>query len=164
MKNNPLATVLLASMLALLCTPLLAQEVKTADHSAMHVMTDAQAIEHVMKALFDKPDAPLKVSPISIEGAYAVAGWIQDQRGGRALLKKEKNTWSIQVCGGDGLTQASALTMTGMSSAAAKRLASKVSAAEKNVPAEQVEKFALFKGVMKVDGGAHETKAIHSHE
>ncbi len=47
------------------------------DHSAAtvsHAMPDAQAIEHSMKKLFDKPDAPLAVAPVSIEGDYAVAG------------------------------------------------------------------------------------------
>ena len=82
-------------------------------------MTDEQSIEHAMKALFDKPGAPLKVAPVSVEGAYAVAGWIQNDRGGRALLKKANGKWSIQLCGGDGLKQAATLTMTGMEQAAA---------------------------------------------
>ena len=161
MKKNALSTVLLVLMFTLPCVQLFAQEVKSANHSATHAMTDAQSIEHVMKALFEKPDAPLKVSPISIEGDYAVAGWIQDQRGGRALLKREKNKWSIQVCGGDGLTQANTLAMTGMSSASAKRLAAKISTAEKNIPTEQVKKFALFEGMVKVDGGKHDPHASH---
>lgn len=119
-------------------------------------MTDAQSIEHAMKVLFDKPGAPLKVAPISVEGAYAVAGWIQNDRGGRALLKKENDKWSIQVCGGDGLKQASSLTMTGMDQSSASRLAQKVAAAEKHMTSDQVKKFAMFQGVVKVDGGSHD--------
>ena len=118
-------------------------------------MTDAQSIEHAMKALFDKPEAPLVVAPVTVEGDYAVAGWIQHGRGGRALLKKENGKWSIQVCGGDGLKQASALTMTGMDRALADKLARKVAAAEKNLSADQLKKFAMFEGVMRVDGSAH---------
>ena len=163
MRKNSLSTVLLVLMFTLPCVQLFAQEVKSANHSATHAMTDAQSIEHVMKALFEKPDAPLKVSPISVEGDYAVVGWIQDQRGGRALLKREKNKWSIQVCGGDGLTQANTLTMTGMSSASAKRLAVKISTAEKNIPTEQVKKFALFEGMVKVDGGKHDPHGSNAH-
>ena len=79
--------------------------------AAAHAMTDAQAIEHNMKKLFDKPDAPLAVAPVTIEGDYAIAGWIQSGKGGRALLKKEKGQWSIQVCGGDGLKKSSALML-----------------------------------------------------
>lgn len=127
-------------------------------------MTDEQSIEHAMKALFDKPGAPLKVAPVSVEGTYAVAGWIQNDRGGRALLKKEKGKWSIQVCGGDGLKQASSLTMTGMDQASASRLAQKIVVAEKQIPFEQVKKFALFEGVVKVDGGAHDPHTVnHGH-
>ena len=130
-----------------------------ANHAAK--MTDEQSIEHAMKVLFDKPGAPLKVAPVSIEGAYAVAGWIQNDRGGRALLKKSNGKWSIQVCGGDGLKQLSSLTMTGMDQASASRLAKKIAAAEKQMPAEQVKKLALFEGVVKVDGGAHDPHTVN---
>lgn len=119
-------------------------------------MTDEQSIEHAMKALFDKPDAPLKVAPVSVEGAYAVAGWIQNDRGGRALLKKQNGKWSIQVCGGDGLKQASSLTATGMDQASANKLSQKIAAAERKMPTEQVKKLAMFEGIVKVDGGAHD--------
>ena len=123
--------------------------------SAAHAMSDAQAIEHSMKKLFDKPDAPLSVAPVSIEGDYAVAGWIQSGKGGRALLKKEKGQWSIQVCGGDGLTKAAALTMTGMSNAAATRLAQKVVVAEKKVSASDLQRFSMFEGIVKVESASH---------
>jgi periplasmic copper chaperone A len=129
--------------------------------TASHTMPDAQAIEHSMKKLFDKPDAPLVVAPVSIEGDYAVAGWIQSGKGGRALLKKEKGQWSIHVCGGDGLTQASALVQTGMSSTTADRLAKKVQAAESKLSADQLKKLAMFDGVVKVDQTQHGAHGAH---
>jgi hypothetical protein len=92
---------------------------------------------------------------VSIEGDYAVAGWIQSGKGGRALLKKEKGQWSIQVCGGDGLTKAAALTMTGMSNAAAARLAQKVASAEKKVSASDLQRFSMFEGIVKVESASH---------
>jgi hypothetical protein len=60
-------------------------------HCAAHegtvsVHPDARSVEHVLKAQFDKPEAPLSVAPVSVEGNYAVAGWLQGARGGRALL------------------------------------------------------------------------------
>lgn len=124
-------------------------------------MSDAQAIEHSMKKLFDKPDAPLAVAPVSIEGDYAVAGWIQSNKGGRALLKKEKGQWSIQVCGGDGLKQASALVQTGMSRTTADRLAKKVDLAEAKLSAEQRNQLSMFEGVVKVDQGQHSPHGAH---
>jgi hypothetical protein len=124
-------------------------------HSAAHAMTDAQAIEHNMKKLFDKPDAPLAVAPVTIEGDYAMAGWIQSGKGGRALLKKEKGQWSIQVCGGDGLKKASALSQTGMPSATAERLVAKVQTAEAKLSADQLQKLSMFDGIVKVEPAAH---------
>jgi hypothetical protein len=49
-------------------------------------MTDEQSIAYAMKTLFDKPGALLKVGPVSVEGSFAVAGWIQNDRGGRQSL------------------------------------------------------------------------------
>ena len=129
-----------------------------------HTLPDAQAIEHRMKQQFDKPEAPLTVAPVSVEGDYAVAGWIQADKGGRALLRKEQGKWSIQVCGGDGLKQASALVQTGMSSATADRLAKKVQSAESKLSADQLKKLSMFEGVVKVDQGqhgAHDSHASH---
>ncbi len=140
---------------ALMCVAAMAHDRQTAPLTAPHNMSDTQIIVHIMKKLFDKPDAPLAVAPVSIEGDYAVAGWIQSGKGGRALLKKEKGQWSIQVCGGDGLTKAAALTMTGMSNAAAMRLAQKVAVAEKNVPASDLQRFSMFEGIVKVESASH---------
>jgi hypothetical protein len=129
--------------------------------AAAHAMTDAQAIEHSMKKQFDKPEAPLAVAPISIEGDYAVAGWIQSGKGGRALLKKDKGQWSIHVCGGDGLKKASALQQTGMSQATAERLAKKVQAAEAKLSADQLKKLAMFEGIVNVDPSGHAAHGAH---
>ncbi len=145
---------------ALFSSPAFAHEPHT--HSAAHAMTDAQAIEHNMKKLFDKPDAPLVVAPITIEGDYAMAGWIQSGKGGRALLKKEKGQWSIQVCGGDGLKKASALSQTGMPSATAERLVAKVQTAEAKLSADQLKKLSMFDGIVKVDPAAHGAHGVHA--
>jgi len=130
-------------------------------HDATHTATqtaDTSAprnIERVMKALFDKPGAPLTVAPITVEGEYALAGWTQSDKGGRALLRQAHGKWSIEVCGGDGLKEVSALTATGMSHAVATRLTQRATAAEKKLPPQQVRQFSMFDGVVRVDGGAH---------
>lgn len=163
MKSIQLAASVVFGWVVLTMCPTWAHE-GTANKTQPVKMTDAQSIEHAMKALFDKPGAPLKVAPVSVEGAYAVAGWIQNDRGGRALLKKESGKWSIQVCGGDGLKQVETLTMTGMDRTAANKLSQKVLAAEKQMSSDQVKKFAMFEGLVKVDGGAHEPHSTgHGH-
>jgi hypothetical protein len=151
----PIAS-LAASLLFIAAGPATAHEKPTTHR------TSAQAIEHVMKAQFDKPEAPLTVVPVTIESDYAIAGWIQKDRGGRALLKAEGGKWTIRVCAGDGLLRVSTLEMAGVSGPIAKRLAEKVAAAEKRLPVDQVKKFSLFEGVLKIEAGSQHGNG-HSH-
>ena len=148
----------------ILCAALMACEAMAHDHQAAipsQTMPGAQAIEHSMKKLFDKPDAPLAVAPVSIEGDYAVAGWIQSGKGGRALLKKEKGQWSIQVCGGDGLTQTDVLAKSGMSPQTAEALSKKVKTAEAKLSNDHLKKLGMFEGMIKVDPTSHDGHDVH---
>jgi hypothetical protein len=123
---------------------------------------DAHQITLVMSAQFDKPEARLTVAPISIEGDYAVAGWLQGERGGRALLHKDKNQWSVSVCGGAGLTRADVLQTTGMRPDAALRLAKSLATAENALGADQRKRFDSFEGMLKIDAAqGHASHAQH---
>jgi hypothetical protein len=104
-----------------------------------------------MKVQFDRPDAPLKVHPVVIEDTFAVAGWYQGQKGGRALLIKTDGKWTISVCGGDGLREAKVLVHAGMSQDAARSLSFKIQAAEAKLTKAQLKQLSLFKGEIKVD-------------
>lgn len=63
-------------------------------------MADEDAIRAVMMAQFDRPEAPLTVAPVVIQGDSAMAGWAQDGRGGRALLRRGETGWTITICAG----------------------------------------------------------------
>ena len=116
---------------------------------------DAQEgpVRHAMMSVFDKPTDPLKVDPVVVSGDYAVAGWVQSGKGGRAVLQKTHGQWNIMVCGGDGLKDARALEQTGMSTATAAALAKAMNTAESKVSADTRKKFAMFDGVVKVNAG-----------
>jgi hypothetical protein len=136
---------------------------------ALAVGNDVQQITMVLKKQFEKPEAPLSVAPISIEGDFAVAGWSQGGRGGRAFLQRDRQQWYIAVCGGSGLTQPDVLQSIGMKSDAAKRLAKAVVAAEAKLGAKQSKLFDGFEGMIKVDPatghdahGAHNAHGQHS--
>ena len=116
-------------------------------------LMQVKGIEQVMKIQFDKPDAPLKVFPVSVEGDYAVAGWMQKQKGGRALLKKQAANWTILVCGGDGLRNAEVLIQTGMNASVAEALAKKVQQSESKLSKQQLKQLSLFGGVVKIEAG-----------
>lgn len=116
-------------------------------------LMQVKGIEQVMKTQFDKSEAPLKVFPVSVEGDYAVAGWMQKQKGGRALLKKQAANWTILVCGGDGLRNAEVLIQTGMNASVAEALAKKVQQSESKLSKQQLKQLSLFGGVVKVEAG-----------
>lgn len=112
---------------------------------------DVTDITAVMKKQFDRPDAPLVVQPVTVLGDYAVAGWTQAGKGGRALLQKDKHHWVIAVCAGDGLSRADVLKTTGMPAAHADRMAIAVAAAESKLSQEQLKLFASFEGMVRID-------------
>lgn len=125
-----------------------------------HGGPDEQQITHVMKRQFDKPEAPLSVAPVVVVGDAAVAGWTQQGKGGRALLRKEKAGWSIHVCAGKGLTQTDVLEMSGLPKTQAADMARLVARAEAALTAQQRALFDSFEGVLKVGG---EGAAPHGH-
>lgn len=150
-------------MTCALCSVTVVHAASDVPHSSIAVKSDSQAIEHVLKKLFDKPEAPLKVAPVVLEGEFAVAGWLQDSRGGRALLEKRHGQWVIVVCAGDGLRQAATLVQTGMKPDAAKRLASQLALEESKLPEITLKKFASFEGMLRVDGQAQHGHGGHGH-
>jgi hypothetical protein len=115
-----------------------------------------------MKKQFERPDAPLAVAPVTVVGDYAVAGWIQGKKGGRALLQKDHGQWVFSVCAGNGLTQAKVLETTGMNAAQATKLAQAVTSAEARLSANQRKLFDSFEGMVKIDG-AQEAHGMHRH-
>ncbi|MFJ4048026.1 copper uptake system-associated protein [Pseudomonas hunanensis] len=136
-----------APILALLlaCSPLLA----VADTAS-----EQQSIQQLMRHNFERPDAPLDVGPVTIQGDHAVAGWLQDQRGGRALLRKGHHGWRVVLCAGDSLLNPATLRGAGLAEQDAKQLSQAVRQAESNQPVDRVKQFALFQGVVKVDKDA----------
>jgi len=124
---------------------------------------EVQQITQVLKKQFEKTEAPLTVAPISVEGDYAVAGWTQGGRGGRAFLQRDKHQWYIAVCGGSGLTQPDVLQTIGMKNDAASRLAKAVVAAEAKLGAQQSRLFDGFEGMVKIDPATgHDAHASHN--
>jgi hypothetical protein len=61
-----------------------------------------QSIRKLLMDTFDKPGAPLVVDPVVAANDCAIADWIQDGHGGRALLKRRDGKRSLILCSGDG--------------------------------------------------------------
>lgn len=113
---------------------------------------EASDIRTLIGAAYDKPKARVQTDPVAIVGDYAVADWIQGKRGGRALIRRNKDDrWEIALCAGRGLKQQATLEQSGIPSGTAKALLEKLAQAEKDIPAARRHKFDLFrdKGDMK---------------
>lgn len=117
------------------------------------------AIRALIGATWDKPDAKVVVDPVVVDGGYAIAGWTQEGRGGRALLKQRDAGWAVILCSGDPLKQVSSLQAAGVPAHAASRLAAALAAAEERADPARVALFSTFEGVMKMDA----TDAAHDH-
>ncbi|QYK42652.1 MAG: copper chaperone PCu(A)C [Paracoccaceae bacterium] len=115
-------------------------------------MADADAIVAVMMAQFDRPEAPLNVGPVTVEGVHALASWAQDDKGGRALLQRRDGQWTIVLCGGADLRLPSFLTQHGVGPA--ERLAAAFAGAEDAMGSEKVALWSSFEGIVMV-GGVH---------
>lgn len=116
-----------------------------------------------LKAMFETEGHPLAVVPVVVTGDWAIAGWSQDGRGGRALLKRKGEGWSIHLCSGDSLKQADVLTKMGIPAPDAEHLAHHLAEAEKPLPAEKLALLASFEGTVMVEGAEGEAGHQHGH-
>jgi hypothetical protein len=114
-------------------------------------------IRAVMMHDWNKPEAPLSVDPIVVVGNFAVADWTQPALGGRALLVRSGDHWSVALCAGDSLKDPTMLAHAGMSATDAEALLRALSIAEETVPAERLARIAAFKGVVRMGGGHPES-------
>ena len=76
--------------------------------------------------------------------------------GGRALLRRKHRTWSLVLCSGDALKEASSLRGFGLDHGQAERMAAAIARAEAVLEPELVEAFSRFDGVMMMEeDGSH---------
>ena len=116
-----------------------------ADDSISVVDNDQSAVRTVLMQTWNKADAPLIVEPVIIVDNYALAGWVQGERGGRALLmRKPDGNWSVQLCGGDGLKDIETLKQSHLPDAVATELATRQTTAEAALPATTRAQFSKF--------------------
>ncbi|PRB81551.1 copper uptake system-associated protein [Pseudomonas sp. MYb185] len=117
---------------------------------------DSQAIKHLMKHTWERPNAPLQVKPVTVEEDYAIAGWTQDERGGRALLQRTDGAWRVLICAGDGLLEEALLLDVGLDAGQTERLLTRTREAERGLSDAHLARLALFGRPVRVD-------SEHSH-
>jgi hypothetical protein len=130
--------------------------------SAAQPASDREHIQHLLMATFDKPEGRLQVAPVAIVGDNSVAGWVQDDKGGRALLRKKQGKWTLILCSGDSLKDAKQLEQVGVSSADARALSSQLAEQEAQLSAGYVALLSTFEGIVMMDqSGNHPPHQAH---
>jgi hypothetical protein len=117
---------------------------------------------HLMKGMFDTPENPLSVDPVIILGDNAIAGWVQGEKGGRALLWRVDGQWQIRLCSGDALKDPKLLETAGIPSADAEALIAQLTAAESMLDPGVIAKFSSFEGTMMIEPGTGHHGHTHS--
>lgn len=128
-----------AALLGASCTP------PTSDAA------DIAAIEALMRATWDRLDAPLDAGPITVADGYAVADWTQGDAGGRALLQKRDGQWRVTLCSGDALRSAEGLRALGVADAAAVRLSRDLVELEQDVDEARLAAMSRFVGTVRME-------------
>jgi hypothetical protein len=117
---------------------------------------DEAAVKHLLMQTFDRPDSPLSVEPIVVDGDIAIADWAQGEQGGRALLRRKDGKWEISLCAGDALKQSASLEKLGLARPRAEALAASLATAERRLSPALLERMSRFDGVVAVDAaGGH---------
>jgi hypothetical protein len=130
------------------CAWLLATFVMTVDAQPLDT-AEAQIIQ-VLKNQFERPVTPLDVPVVVVSGDYAVADWLQDNRGGRALLRHDADGWRTLMCSGAQFKSPQALRQAGVQEDDANNISQELSQKEQNLTAEQLKKIDSFEGMVNV--------------
>lgn len=101
-------------------------------------------IRTLVSSTYDQPGHKVETSPIVIANGYAIADWVQGEKGGRALLRNTKGKWEIMACGGDGLKDIKTLSDAGIAKETAKNLVAQLTRAEQSVSPDRIKRFGLF--------------------
>lgn len=109
---------------------------------------DHAPIRALLLAQLDRPDAPLTVAPITVQGDIAVAGWRLGHHGGRALLRRDAQGWFVELCSGQSLILPATYQSMGLGRAEAERLAAAVSDAEARADTGLTETLDAFPGTV----------------
>ena len=125
--------------------------------------SDERTITGLLHTTFDKPDLPLAVAPVVVAGDFAIADWGQGEMGGRALLHRKQQGWTLVLCAGDAIKTRQALAMAGVPPGEAARLEQDLATAEAGLSQKDLAVFSRFEGLVKMEEGvAHERPAALS--
>lgn len=132
-------------------------------YAAMVVADTAQeiAIAETIKQQWNKPNRPVSLPAVAISGDFAIADWIQEPKGGRALLRFNAGHWQTLMCGDVNLMQQRRLEEAGVPANDAEKLIASLIQSEAKLSADQQTTINSFQGIVDLLKAPHQQ--IESH-
>jgi hypothetical protein len=118
-----------------------------------------ELIASTIKHQWETPHRLVEVPIIAVGRLYALADWMQGERGGRALLRLSEGKWQTLMCGSAKLKSAQSLERAGVPSEEAKEISENLAAKEVNLSIAQLALIDSFEGIVDVL-----TDSTHHHE
>ncbi len=115
-----------------------------ADASAESLITLA------IKNQWETPHRLVEIPVIAVGTDYALADWVQGERGGRALLRLNEGEWQTLMCGSAQLKSAQSLARAGVPSAEAKQISESLAIKEAILSTVQLALIDSFEGIVDV--------------
>jgi hypothetical protein len=127
---------------------------------SIHAAPSAEELISItIKKQWETPQSLVEVPVIAVGTHYALVDWVQDKRGGRALLRLNEGEWQTLMCGSAQLKSTQALERAGVSGEEARKISENLTVQEINLTTEQLELIDGFEGIMNVL-----TNPRHHHE
>jgi hypothetical protein len=121
-----------------------------------HTPQSAEAmIISVIQTQWQQPNQPVYVPIVAISTPFAVADWIQDARGGRALLKLVDGHWQTLACGDAQIKNVFTLGKMGVPKSHAEVIVQKLNLNEVHLSKAQLALINSFSGVVNVEMHSH---------
>lgn len=105
-------------------------------------------VAQAIKAQWDKPDRPVEVLVVVVEDDFAIADWLQEARGGRAVLRNMNGSWQTLACGDAQIKHVQKLTQFGMRLPQAQAIVQQLQLEERNISQEKLRRIDQFSGVV----------------
>lgn len=106
------------------------------------------AISETIKHQWNKPNHTVETPVIAVSNDYAVADWIQEPKGGRALLRLSNGQWQTLLCGDAKIKSVSELKKVGVPESDALAIVESLNIQEANLTVSQLNTINTFVGIV----------------
>lgn len=112
-----------------------------------------------IKNQWETPHNLVNIPVIVVGRHFALADWVQGERGGRALLRLSESKWQTLMCGSAQLKSPQSLERAGVPSEEAKLISENLAIKEVDLSPAQLSLIDSFEGIVDVL-----TDSSHHHE